>query len=110
MHAALAKPTPFTTFRVSNLSYDSRFGYGLTHHHGYAVDKMGENNTEAHSSCANFNKHFKLWKVRKGRRTKVPVGSDQQMQKLEKTELRKADPTVGVNCHIFSNKFSAGTA
>ena len=71
---------------------------------------MGENSTEAHRSCAYFNEHFKLWKVRKGRRTKVPVGSDQQMQKLEKTELRKADRTVGVNCNIFSNIFSASTA
>ena len=26
------------------------------------------------------------------------VGSDQQMQRLEKTELSKADRTVGVNC------------
>ena len=37
------------------------------------------------------------------------VGSDQQMQKLEETELRKADRTVGVNCNIFSN-ISSGTA
>ena len=29
------------------------------------------------------------------------VGSDQQMQRLEKTELRKADRTVGVNCIYF---------
>ena len=29
------------------------------------------------------------------------VGSDQQMQKLEESELRKADRTVGVNCNIF---------
>ena len=31
------------------------------------------------------------------------MSSDQQMQKLEETELRKADRTVGVNCNIFSN-------
>ena len=37
------------------------------------------------------------------------VGSDQQMQTLEETELRKADRTVGVNCNIFSN-ISSGTA
>ena len=40
---------------------------------------------------------------RKGQRTSQKyrnlVGSDQQlMQRLEKTELRKADRTVGVNC------------
>ena len=43
--------------------------------------------------------------MRKGQRTNQKyrdlVGSDQQMQKLEKTELRKADRTVGVNCNIF---------
>jgi len=37
--------------------------------------------------------------VRKGQRTNQkyqnPVGSDQQTQKLENTELRKADRTVG---------------
>ena len=52
-------------------------------------------------------------KVRKGQRTNQKyrnlVGSDQQMQKLEETELRKADRTVGVNCNIFSN-ISSGTA
>ena len=31
------------------------------------------------------------------------------MQKLEKTELRKAGRTVGVNCNTFS-KISSGTA
>ena len=31
------------------------------------------------------------------------------MQKLEETELRKADRTVGVNCNIFSN-ISSGRA
>ena len=31
------------------------------------------------------------------------VGSDQQMQRLEETELRKADRKVGFNCYIFSN-------
>ena len=31
------------------------------------------------------------------------------MQKLEESELRKADRTVGVNCNIFSN-ISSGTA
>ena len=44
--------------------------------------------------------------MRKGQRTNQKyrnlVGSDQQMQKLEKTELRKADRTVGVNFSIFS--------
>ena len=29
------------------------------------------------------------------------VESDQQMQKLEESELRKADRTVGVNCNIL---------
>lgn len=29
-----------------------------------------------------------------------------QMQRLEETELRKADRTVGVNCHTFSNILS----
>ena len=29
------------------------------------------------------------------------VGCDQQMQRLEETELRKADRTVGINCYIF---------
>ena len=57
--------------------------------------------------------HFKLYKVRKGQRTNQKyrnlIGSDQQMQKLEETELRKADRTVGVNCNIFSN-ISSGTA
>ena len=57
--------------------------------------------------------HFKLKKVRKGQRTNQKyrnlVGSEQQMQKLEETELRKADRTVGVKCNIFSN-ISSGTA
>ena len=39
---------------------------------------------------------------RKGQQTSQKyrnlVGSDQQMQRLEKTELRKADRMVGVNC------------
>ena len=39
---------------------------------------------------------------RKGQRTNQKyrdlVGYDQQMQRLEETELRKADRTVGVNC------------
>ena len=30
-------------------------------------------------------------------------GSDQQMQTLEATELRKADRTVGLDCNIFCN-------
>ena len=50
---------------------------------------------------------------RKGQRTNQKyrnlVESDQQMQRLEETELRKADRTVGVNCNIFSN-ISSGTA
>ena len=29
------------------------------------------------------------------------VGSDQQTQRLEEIELRKADRAVGVNCYIF---------
>ena len=37
------------------------------------------------------------------------VGSDQQMQRLEETELRKADRTVRVSCNIISN-ISSGTA
>ena len=37
------------------------------------------------------------------------VGSDQQMQRLEEIELRKADRTVGINCYRFSN-ISSGTA
>ena len=45
--------------------------------------------------------------MRKGQRTNQKyrslVGSDQQMQKLEESELRKADRTVGVNCNIFFN-------
>ena len=36
------------------------------------------------------------------------VESDEQMQRLEETELRKADRTVWVNCNIFSN-ISSGT-
>ena len=48
---------------------------------------------------------------RKGQRTNQKyrnlVGSDQQMQRLEETELRKADRTVEVNCNIFSNISSA---
>ena len=59
------------------------------------------------------NKHFKLYKVRKGQRTNQKYrnlgGSDQQMQKLEETELRKADRMVGVNCNIFYN-ISSGMA
>ena len=43
--------------------------------------------------------------MRKGQRTNQKyrslVGSAQQMQRLEKTERRKADRTVGVNCNIF---------
>ena len=39
---------------------------------------------------------------RKGQRTSQKyrnlVGSDQQVQRLEKTKLRKADRTVGVQC------------
>ena len=42
---------------------------------------------------------------RKGQRTNQKyrnlVGSYQQMQRFEKTELRKADCTVGVNCYIL---------
>ena len=53
----------------------------------------------------------KLGLVRKGQRTNQKyrnlVGSDQQMQKLEKTELRKADRTVGVNCNILSGRSQA---
>ena len=37
------------------------------------------------------------------------LGSDQQMQRLEETELRKADRAVDVNYYIFSN-ISSGTA
>ena len=29
------------------------------------------------------------------------MGSDQQMQRLEETELRKADRPIGVNYYIF---------
>ena len=51
--------------------------------------------------------------MRKGQRTNQKyrnlAGSDQQMQKLEKTELGKNDRTVGVNYCIFSN-ISSGTA
>ena len=51
--------------------------------------------------------------MRKGQRTNKKyrnlVESDQQMQKLEESELRKADRTVGVNCNLFSN-ISSGTA
>ena len=50
---------------------------------------------------------------REGQRTNQKyrnlVGFDQQMQRLEETELRKPDRTVGVNCYIFSN-ISSGTA
>ena len=50
---------------------------------------------------------------REGQRTNQKyrnlVGSDQQMQRLEETGLRKADRTVGVNCNIFSN-ISSGMA
>ena len=39
----------------------------------------------------------------KGQRTNQKyrnlVGSDRQMQKLEETELREADRTLGVNCY-----------
>ena len=56
------------------------------------------------SWCA-ISEHFKLQKVRKGQRTNQKyrnlVGSDQQMQKLEESELGKADRTVGVNCNIL---------
>ena len=38
------------------------------------------------------------------------IGSDQQMQKFEKTELRKADRTVGVNGNIFSKNILQLTA
>ena len=51
--------------------------------------------------------------MKKGQRTNQKyrnlVRSDQQMQKLEKTELRKADRTVGVNFNVLSN-ISSGTA
>ena len=51
----------------------------------------------------------KTFNSRKGQRTNQKyrnlVGSDQQMQKLEETELRKAERTVGVNCNIFSFKY-----
>ena len=50
---------------------------------------------------------------RKGQRTSQTYrnleGSDQQMQRLEETELRKADRTVGVPRYRFSN-ISSGTA
>ena len=63
---------------------------------------------------------IKLWTClsknfnsRKGQRTNQKYrsleGSDQQMQRLEETELRKSDHTVGVNCYMFSN-ISSGTA
>ena len=54
---------------------------------------------------------FTLWpkktlNSREGQRTNLKyrnlVGSDQQMRRLEETELRKADLTVVVNCYIFS--------
>ena len=52
----------------------------------------------------------KKTKTKKGQRTNQKyrklVGSDQQMQRLEETELRKADRTVGVKCYIFSNILS----
>ena len=55
----------------------------------------------------------KTFNSRKGQRTNQKhrnlVGSDQQMQRLEETELRKADRTVGDNCNTFSN-ISSGTA
>ena len=48
----------------------------------------------------------KTFNSRKGQRTNQKyrnlVGSDQQMQRLEETELRKADRTVGVNCNMFT--------
>ena len=51
--------------------------------------------------------------MRKGQRTNQKyrnlVGSDQEMHKLEESELRKADRTVGVNCNLFFN-ISSGTA
>ena len=43
---------------------------------------------------------------REGQRTnqkyRTLVGSDQQMQRLDETDLRKADLTVVVNCYIIS--------
>lgn len=48
----------------------------------------------------------------KGQRTNQKrrhlVGSDQQMQRLEETELTKADRTVEVNCYMFFNISSGG--
>ena len=62
---------------------------------------------------SSFLMNKKTFNSRKGQRTNQKyrnlVGSDQQMQRLEKTELRKADRAVGVNCNIFSN-ISSGTA
>ena len=62
---------------------------------------------------SSFLMNKKTFNSRKGQRTNQKyrnlVGSDQQMQRLEETELRKADRTVGVNCNIFSN-ISSGTA
>ena len=49
-----------------------------------------------------------MFNSRKGQRTNQKyrnlVGSDQQMQRLEETEPRKADRTVGGNFNIFSLK------
>ena len=56
---------------------------------------------DASTSCSFTNEHFKLKKVRKGQRTNEKyrnlVGSDEKLQKLEKTELRKADRTVALH-------------
>ena len=60
-----------------------------------------------------FSYEQKPLNFRKGQRTNQKnrnlVSSDQQMQRLEGTELRKADRTVGVKCYIFAN-LSSGTA
>ena len=54
---------------------------------------------------ASSKKRLTLESPRKGQRTnqnyRKLVGSDQQMQRLEETELRKADRRLGVNCYIF---------
>ena len=48
---------------------------------------------------------------RKGKRTNQKyrnlAGSDQQMQRLEETELRKTERTVEVNCYIFSKLYNS---
>ena len=58
-----------------------------------------------------FSYEQKPLNFRKGQRTNQKnrnlVSSDQQMQRLEGTELRKADRTVGVKCYIFANLSSA---